>query len=130
MSQKYLDVAKKRVRAKMVFYISAIIFLGVSVLLVMLSFYWPYISFWLRFPIPILAMVLAIMYLFAFGPFAPAISPENWREEEIEKGMRDLYRQRRSNLPSRENLSETDILELKELELLQNKWCGDGVEYV
>lgn len=88
----------------------------------MLSFYLPVISFWLRLPIPIFIMVLGILYLSVFGlPFTGELS-EDWQEEEIEKEMIKLYRHRKAQLPPIEDLTETEILDLKELERLHEKW--------
>lgn len=121
--------AEKKVQAKMAFYICAIVFSFVTVLLLMLSFYLPAVGFWLRLPIPVFIMTLSILYLSAFGlPTTGALS-EDWQEEEIEKEMLKLYRQKKTQLPSREELSETEILELKELERLRQKrdWGEDFV---
>lgn len=121
--------AKKKVEAKMGFYICTIVFSFVTVLLLMLSFYLPAVGFWLRLPIPIFIMVLAILYLSAFGlPTTGALS-EDWKEEEIEKEMIKLYRQKKNQLPTLEELSETEILELKKLEHLKKKWDW-GEDYV
>lgn len=121
--------AKKKVEAKMAFYICAIVFSFVTVLLLMLSFYLPTVGFWLRLPIPIFIMVLSILYLFAFGlPVTGSLS-KDWQEEEIEKEMIKLYRQKKTQLPPLEELSETEILELEELERLKEKWDW-GEDYV
>jgi len=114
--------AKKKVEAKMAFFICAIVFSFVTVILLMLSFYLPAVGFWLRLPIPIFIMVLGIVYISAFGlPHRGTLS-EDWQEEEIEKEMIKLYRQKKAQLPPLEDLSETEILELKELERLKKKW--------
>ncbi len=129
MNEELREKAKKKVDAKMAFYICAIIFTFVSVLLLMLSFQLTAAGFWLRFPIPILIMVLGILYLSAFGlPTTGALS-EDWQEDEIEKEMIKLYRQRKAQLPPVEELSETEVLELKELERLKKKWDW-GEDYV
>ena len=91
----------------------------------MLSFYLPAVSFWLRLPIPIFIMVLGILYLTAFGLPSTGAFSEDWQEEEIEKEMIKLYQQKKSQLPPLEELSETEILELKELERLKKKWDLD-----
>ena len=122
--------AKKKVEAKMAFYICVIVFTFVTILLMMLSFALPGVAFWLRLPIPIFVMVLAILYLSAFGLPGNGRFNENWQEEEIEKEMIKLYRQRRAELPPLEDLSETEQLELKELERLKKKWDLRGEEYV
>lgn len=129
MYEELQEKAKKKVETKMAFYICAIIFPVVSLVLLLLSFYLPGAGFWLRLPIPILFMVLGLLYLFAFGlPFNGALS-EEWQEEEIEKEMIRLYRQKKAQMPPPEDLSESDKLELKELERLKQKW-EMGEDYV
>ena len=130
MNEELRKKAKKKVEAKMAFYICAIIFPSVSVLLLMLSFYLPGAGFWLRLPIPILMMVLGIIYLSAFGWPATGALSVDWQEEEIEKEMIKLHRQKSGQLPPLEGLSEKEILELKELERLQKKWDRDEEDYV
>ena len=118
--------AKKKVEAKMAFYICAIAFSSVSIVLLMLSFYMPSIGIWLKLPIPIFMMVLAILYLFIFGyPNSGGTTSENWREEAIEREMIQLYQQKKAGMPPLEDLSETEVLELKELERLKRKWDRD-----
>jgi len=117
--------AKKKVEAKVAFYTSIIVFSFTTIVLLMLSFYLPAISFWLRLPIPIFIMVLGILYLSAFGYNAQGTLSEDWQEEEIEREMMKLYQQRKGQLPPLKDCSEAEILELKELERLQNKWYGE-----
>lgn len=114
--------AKKKVEAKMAFITCSIVFSFVTVVLLMLGYYLPMISFWLMLPIPIFVMVLGILYLSAYGLPHTGKFSEDWREEEIEREMIKLYRQKRSQLPPVEKLSETEVLELKELERLKEKW--------
>ena len=117
--------AQKKVEAKMAFYICTIVFSFVTLVLLMLSFYLPSVSFWLRLPIPIFLMVLCILYLTAFGwPTSGALS-EDWQAEEIEREMVKLYQQKKAELPPIEDLSEKEVLEVKELERLQKKWDWD-----
>lgn len=117
--------ATKKVDTRMAFYICAIVFAFLSLILLMLSFYLGAISFWLRLPIPVFGMVLAILYLFAFGfPTSGPLSKE-WRQAEIEKEMRILYRRESSLESQSKERSEKDKLELKELERLKNKWDAD-----
>ena len=121
--------ARKKVEAKMGFYICAIVFSFTTIILLMLSFYLPAIGFWLRLPIPAFIMVLVILYVTAFGlPTTGALS-KDWQEEEIEKEMLKLYRQKKAQIPPLDELSETEILELKELEQLRKKWEW-GEDYV
>ncbi len=128
MYKELHEKAKKRVEAKMAFYICAIVFFFVTIVLLMLSFYLPAVAFWLRLPIPIFVMVLAILYLTAFGLPVGGLS-QDWQEEEIEREMIRLYRQKKAQLPPLEEMSETEILELKELERLKKKWDW-GEDYV
>ncbi|MEZ5044636.1 MAG: 2TM domain-containing protein [Saprospiraceae bacterium] len=129
MNKELRKKAKKKVEAKMAFYICAIVFTFVTVLLLMLSFYLPGAGFWLRLPIPVFVMVLIILYLSAFGLPATGALSKDWQEEEIEKEMFKLYQQKKAQIPPPEDLSETDILELKELERLKKKWDW-GEDYV
>ena len=117
--------AKKKVEAKLAFYICGIVFSFVTVVLVMLSFYIPSISFWLKLPIPIFVMVLSILYIVAFGLPFRGVSNENWQEEEIEKEMVRLYKKRKGLLPPSEDLSPEETLELREMERLEQKWGWD-----
>ena len=125
MYKELRNEAKKKVQIKMAFFICVIVFSFASVLLLMLSFYLPSVGFWLRLPIPVFIMVLGILYLFAFGlPYSGVLSG-NWQEEEIEREMLKLYRKKKAELPPVEQLSETEVLELKELERLEKKWDTD-----
>jgi hypothetical protein len=129
MYEELRKKAEKKVEAKMAFFICTIVFSFTTVVLLMLSFYLPSISFWLRLPIPVFVMVLAIIYLSAYGlPYSGAFS-EDWKEEEVEREMTKLYRQKRGQLPPPEDLSEPETLELKELERLRKKWDW-GEDYV
>ena len=108
--------------AKIAFYQSLVVFSCISVVLLILSFYLPGAAIWLRLPIPIFVMVLGILFLAVFGlPTAGGIS-DNWKEEEIEKEMNKLRWRKKMQLPPLKDLSETEVLELKELERLQEKW--------
>ena len=117
--------AKKKVQAKIAFYTCAVVFTFVTIVLLMVASYLPPIAFWLKLPIPIFFMVLCILYLSAFGLPGSGRFSENWQEEEIEKEMVRLYRQRKAQLPPDEDLSETEVLELKELEQLERKYDWD-----
>lgn len=111
--------------AKIAFYQSLVVFSSISVVLLILSFYLPGAAIWLRLPIPIFVMVLGILFLAVFGlPTAGGIS-DNWKEEEIEKEMNKLRCRKKVQLPPLKGLSETEVLELKELERLQEKWDLD-----
>lgn len=123
MYKELREKAEKKVEAKKAFYICTIVFAFVSIVLLMLAYYIPAISFWVSLPIPIFVMILSILYLSAFGlPGKNGQFSDDWEEEEIEKEMLKLYRRRKSELPPLEDLSETEVLELKELERLKKKW--------
>jgi len=117
--------AKKKVEAKKTFYVCTVVFSFTSLILIILSYAIPDITFWLMIPIPVFLMVLGVLYLSAFGWPWIAGNSEDWEEEEIEKEMLKLYRRRRNELPPLEDLSETEILELKELERIKKKWSGE-----
>jgi len=129
MEKELREKAEKKVQAKITFYQCLIIFSGVAVVLLILSFYLTNAAFWLRIPIPVLLMVLGVLFFDAFGiPTANGLS-DNWEEEELEKEMNRLRKLKKVEAPQLDDLSETDILELKELERLQNKW-DVGEDYV
>jgi hypothetical protein len=129
MEDELRQQAEKKVKAKLVFFYCAIIFSFTSVVLLMLSFYLPEAGIWLRLPIPVFLMVLGLIYLSAYGLPTVNGNSDDWEEEEIEKEMHKLRRRQRVQLPPLENLSESDRLELKELERLQDKW-ETGDDYV
>jgi len=79
MYNELREKAEKNVEAKKAFYVSAIIFPTIALVLLMLSFYLSGASFWLRLPIPILMMVLGVIYINAFGWSASSASSENER---------------------------------------------------
>lgn len=125
MSEIYHELrtkAKKNVEVKMAFYICAVVFAGVTSVLMLLSFYLPSIAFWLMLPIPIFVMVLGILYMFAFGVPGTGLLSKEWQEEEIEKEMMRLYRRKKGQLPPPEELTDEEIFELKELEEIKSKW--------
>ncbi|MEN0050983.1 MAG: 2TM domain-containing protein [Bacteroidota bacterium] len=130
MHEELYKKAKKKVEAKVSFYTCCIVFFFVTIVLLMLGSYLPEISFWLKLPIPIFIMVLTILYLTAFGLPTSSTLSEDWQEREIEKEMKKLYQQQKTQLPPLEELSETESLELKELERLREKkenWEDDFV---
>jgi hypothetical protein len=117
--------AERKVENKKGFYITAVVFGFISLLLVVISLAVPAGGFWIRFPILIFAMILGIIYVSAFGiPYSGILSHE-WEEEEIEQEMMKIYNQRRRFLPPPEELTEEDELELQELERLKEKWEYD-----
>ena len=111
--------AEKKVQAKKGFYIVATTFAAVSVMLYVISLnFHGSVSYWLKFPILVMALVLPILYVGIFGlPFS-----DNWEEQEIEKEIARQYKENPPALPTPEEMSDDDRLELKELERLRKKW--------
>lgn len=130
MDKKLREKAEKKVQQKKEFYIVAFIFASISVILLILSFViGGAAAFWIRFPMLIFALVLGILYLSIFGVPGTGILSSEWEETELEKEMYRLYRKQKDALPTSEELSEEDRLELKELERLKRKWEGED-DYV
>lgn len=120
--------AQKKVDGKKGFYVTAVVFGLISLILVVISLVVPAGGFWIRFPILIFGMVLGIIYVSVFGiPYSGILSNE-WEEEEIEREMMKMYHHQRRYLPPPEDLTEEDKLELKELERLKEKWENDYEE--
>ena len=113
----------------MAFYTCTVVFSFTTVVLIILSLAIPSITFWLMIPIPVFIMVLGVLYLSAFGLPTSSKPSENWKEEEIEKEMRTLYRSRKAQLQELDGRSEKEELQLKELEKLEQKqgWEEDYV---
>ena len=114
--------AEKKVEAKMAFFICAIVFGFVTIVLLMIGFYIPSIAFWLKLPIPIFIMVLAILYISAWGLPTDGMWSEDWKEEAIEKEMIKLYRKKKLQLENIDDPDESEYLDLEELEKLEEKW--------
>ncbi len=129
MYKELREKAEEKVENKKAFYICAIIFTSTSFVLLLLSFYLPGASFWLRLPIPILMMVLGVVYINAFGWSSSNTHSEDWEEDEIEKEIVKRYQQKKAQLSPIADLSDKELLELKELERLKQKW-GRDEEYV
>lgn len=124
MSEDLRKKAKKNHLDKQAFYIVVSVFVAISIILVVVSFaVGPGGAFWIRFPILVMALIVGIVYISMFGFSLRAFSNKTgWEEEQIEKEMRRLYRQRKSELPPGGELPQDDVLELKELERLKRKW--------
>jgi hypothetical protein len=126
MDEEIREKAKKKVQEKKGFYIVAMIFAAVSVILLILSLViGGSAAFWLRFPMLIFALVLGILYVAIFGFPGTGILSGEWEEAEMEKEMSRMYREQRRSLPPADELSEEERLELKELERLKRKWEGE-----
>ena len=115
--------AKKRVEAKKAFFTIAMIFSSISVILFIISLNLrTFVAFWVNFPTLIFALILGIMYISIFGNPFSGVSPAEWEDAELEREMAQLYRKKKMPLPSPgRDLSEEDLLELKELERLEKK---------
>ncbi len=119
------EKAEKKVQAKLSFYICVIVFSFVTMILMILSFALPSVAFWLRLPIPVFIMVLAVIYLTAFGLPTSNYTTGDWQEEEIQKEMLKLYRQQKMQQQLAEGLTKSEKLELKELERMEEKHSWD-----
>lgn len=125
MDKKLRKKAEKKVKAKLEFYTVAIVFFFTTIVLLMVSYAIPEITFWLMIPIPVFIMVLGVFYLSAFGlPTSRGMS-EDWREEEIQKEMEKLRRQQQAQLPPTDEYVEPEELELKEMERLEERRTRD-----
>ena len=129
MYKEIREKAEKKVEAKKGFFICSIVFSFTAIVLIILSFLIPAARFWLLLPIPILGMVLGVLYISAFGWRSDGKLSEDWEEDEIEREMIKLYKKKRTELPPVEELSEKEVLELKKLERLKQKWEW-GEDYV
>ncbi|NNE26592.1 MAG: 2TM domain-containing protein [Saprospiraceae bacterium] len=109
--------AEEKVEAKKGFYITAIVFSFISIILIMIGMYIPSIAFWLRLPIPIFMMVLVIMYFAIFGLPSSGEFSDDWTEDEVIREMIRIYKKERSELPPPDDALWLDEdLELKEME--------------
>jgi hypothetical protein len=128
------DLRKKveeRVEAKTTFITTAVTFLGISLVLGLLSLYLPSISFWLLLPLPIFAMILGILYVQTYGYNFSGSPSLDWKEREIEKEMYRLSQGTESTDPDySDDLSHEDHLELRELDRLQRKWGTRDEDFV
>ena len=122
--------AVTKVKKKKAFYIVATIFGSISIILIAISLnFTSPVSYWIQFPILILFLILSIIYVSLFGISFGRFMNEDWEEEAIEKEMVYLYKNKSKTLPPPEDLTEEEVLELKELEMLKEKW-GDRSDYV
>jgi hypothetical protein len=131
MREELRKKAKKRVEARMGFYITGIVFFFVTIVLLLLSTYLPGYSF--------LAVVTDTDFRDGTGyPVPDQLSAsldrgsfsEDWQEVEIEKEMTKLHQQKaKPSVPPEEELPTRENLELKELEHLKDKrdWGEDLV---
>ncbi len=123
MHEKLRKKAVKKVEAKKAWFVVASIFGSIALILFVISLNFSgMVFFWINFPSLILALILGIMYMAIFGAPFTGMTAEEWEESEIQKEMARLYRKQGMGLPSPEDLSEEDELELKELARLKQKW--------
>ena len=135
MPKEIRKLAQERVKKKKAFYTICTIFAVVSIILLVISFAVGYSGwsgrFWIRFPILIFSGLLSIIYVSMFGFPVRTWFSEDWEQVEVESELRDILASRPKALPpAREELSEEDVLELKELDRLKSKWEGDSTDFV
>ncbi|MEM1218366.1 MAG: 2TM domain-containing protein [Bacteroidota bacterium] len=119
--QEILEKAEKRIEAKKSLLTLGVIFAFASAILMIVSFYVPAAEHWIRLPIPIMALLLGFLYVVTIGIPYEMLSNQ-WREDEIEKERNKHAHRKPIALPSAEELTEEDRLELRELERLKEKW--------
>ena len=117
---------KKKKKKKRGVHTVGVIFAAVAIILYSISLNFdPFTAYWIKFPILILGLVYGIIYFSVFGiPFLR--NTDDLTQEEIELEMVKIYK-----LQKREGVQEDDdMLELREIEALENKWEDDDEEYV
>lgn len=119
MHEELRKKAEEKVKAKMIFYTTSVVFAGTAVVLFIIMLAIPPIAFWLLIPFPALAMVLGVMYLSAFGYPGTNAEAEDWEEEEVEKEMEKLLLRRKQKQTTVTLDSDAEALELKELERVE-----------
>lgn len=104
-----------------------VIFAAVSILLFVISLNFdPFVAYWIKLPILILALVYGIIYFATFG--IPFISDDDeLSDEEIEREIVKIYNQ--EGRPKSKKSEGIDELELREIETLKNKW-EDNEDFV
>lgn len=119
MDEDLRKQAEKKVKDKMIFYTTALVFAGTAVVLLIIMLAIPSIAFWLLIPFPALAMVLGVMYISAFGYPGTNAEADDWEEEEVEKEMEKLLLRQKRKRAAGESNPTTEQLELKELERVE-----------
>lgn len=119
------NLKKERLKKKGVQIVGAI-FTAVAIILYAVSLNFdPFVAYWIKFPILVLALTFGIIYFSVFGfPFLG--SDEEISDEEIEREMVKIYKLKSKEISKDEEIGE---LELREIESLKNKWEDDD-EYV
>ena len=127
LREKAVQNLQERKAKKRSIHTIGVIFAATSVILFIISLnFYASIAYWIKLPIPILAMVYAIIYCSVFG--IPFISDDDeLSDEEIEREIVKIYKLE----GTKKELSSgsEDELELKEIEALKRKW-DDGDEFV
>lgn len=127
LRKQAVENLKKEKATKKGVHIVGAIFVAVSIILFTVSLNFdPFVAYWIKFPILVLALVYGIIYFSVFGiPFLG--ESDELTDEEIGREIVKIYKKEESNNP---NFSEdNEGLELKELEALKGKW-EDDEEYV
>ncbi|PHN06079.1 2TM domain-containing protein [Flavilitoribacter nigricans] len=130
--QEIQKAARKKVEAKKSFYILALVFGALSIIILLIMAFIrfkfdPPIGeyFWLLIPVVGFALVLGILYLSIFRiPRSRLAGDDNWEERQLKVEIQRLYRREGMSPPRESKLSDEDRLELKELERLKQKWEG------
>jgi len=123
LKEQAIENLKKEKTKKKGVHIVGLIFVATSIILFTISLNFdPFVAYWIKFPILVLALVYAIIYFSVFG--IPLIGEEDeLTDEEIGREIVKIYKSESTNKSNVSN--EEDALELKELEALKNKWEDD-----
>ncbi|MDF1696436.1 MAG: hypothetical protein P1U56_11410 [Saprospiraceae bacterium] len=122
-----IENLKQKKKKKRAVYTVGAIFSSVAIILYVISLnFHPFVAYWIKFPILVLALVYAIIYFSVFGiPFLS--DSDELSQEEIELEMVKIYRLQKSNDPLNDDDSH---LELKDIEALKDKWEDNEEEFV
>ena len=114
LKEKAIENLKEERAKKRGVYTVGALFVAVAIILYTISLNFdPFVSYWIKFPILILALVYAVIYFATFG--FPFIENNNeLTDEEIEREIVKIYQQ--SGPKKRTNLNEDEKLELREIE--------------
>lgn len=125
LQKKAVKNLKKEKKKKREIQIVGVTFVAVSIVLYAVSLNFdPFVAYWIKLPILILALVYGIVWVSFYGiPFLG--SGDDISNEEIEREMVKIYKLQGEQAYS----EEVDELELREIESLKEKW-EDDEEYV
>ena len=119
LKERAIENLKKEREKKKAVHIVGAIFVAVAIVLYTISLNFdPFVAYWIKFPILVLALVYAIIYFSVFG--IPFISEDDeLTDEEIGREIVRIFKLEGADKAGLSN--KDDALELKEPEALKNK---------